>query len=133
MDIVLATNDSDNVFAVRGLRPADANAFACHLEICSNGFTARIPFWPERFVLERFLGQLREMDRTLAGEALLQAMWEPQYVRMQLEPTGAIRVSGEVESGEGNHLRFGWRTDQTVLAPLIRDLERALVSVAPAV
>jgi hypothetical protein len=73
------------------------------------------------------------MDRTLTGEALLQPMWEPEYVRMQLERTGAIWVSGDIGSDAGNHLRFGFRTDQTVIAPLVRDLEAALALAAPAV
>lgn len=133
MDIELATNDPQNGVALRGIQPVAADAFECELEVHSGGFAARIRFWPERFALERFRDQLREMDRTLAGNALLQPLWEPEYVRMDLERTGAIWVSGEVGSDAGNHLRFGFRTDQTVLVPLIRDVEAALASVTPAV
>jgi hypothetical protein len=128
VDIELATNDPDNGIALRGIQAIVPDAFECQLEVHSAGFAARIGFWPERFALEQFLGQLRDMDRTLAGNALLQPMCEPEYVRMELERTGAIWVSGEVGSAAGNHLRFGFRTDQTVLAPLIRDMEAVLAS-----
>lgn len=131
MDIELATNDPAHGFALRDIRPAEADAFACGLEIEAGGFAAHVPFWPERWALRRFLDQLREMDRTLAGDALLQPLWEPEHVRLTLERSGAVWVSGEVGAATGNHLRFSFRTDQTVLAPLIRDLDRVLADGAP--
>jgi hypothetical protein len=133
VDIELATHNPEQVFALRGLHCAEADAFGCEVEVRSGGFSARVPFWPERFTLERFLAELRAMDRTLTGEAQLQPLWETEYVRLQLDRAGGVWVSGEVSGGAGNHLQFGFSTNQTVLAPLIRDLQRVLVSRPPAV
>lgn len=130
MDIELATNDPEHGFALHDIRPSAADSFACVLAVRSDGFAARVPFWPERFVVERFLEQLRTVDRSLAGEALLQPLWETEHVRLQVRRSGVVWVSGEIGSGGSNHLRFGFRTDQTVLAPLARDVEVVLARFA---
>lgn len=132
MDIELATHVAAHGFALRGLHAVEAEAFKCQLEVHSDGFSARVRFWPERWALHRFLSELREMDRTLSGEALLQPMWETEHVKLSLQHGGTVWVSGEVGHHFGNHLRFGFRTDQTVLAPLIRDLEHLLTAQEPA-
>ena len=46
MDIELATNDSENGLALRDVRPVEANTFAYQLEVRTDGFAARIAFWP---------------------------------------------------------------------------------------
>ena len=96
----------------------------------SGGFSGRVPFWPERFVLERFLGELRGMDQTLSGTALLQTLWEPEHVRLMISPTGSVQISGELGSKEFNYLKYSFMSDQTMLRPLISELESVLAASA---
>ncbi len=49
-------------------------------------------------------------------------------MKLTLAGSGAIWVSGEIGPVSSNYLRFGFRTDQTVLAPLIHDLAHALAT-----
>jgi hypothetical protein len=125
-DIEFRSADPAYSLVLRDLKPAEANSFQCYLDVRSDGFSGRVPFWPERFALERFLDELRAMDRTLSGTALLQPEWELEYVRLVIGRTGSIQVSGELGSADSNYLKFSFMSDQTMLRPLIRDLESAL-------
>jgi hypothetical protein len=58
----------------------------------------------------------------------LKGTWEEDHVRLEANRMGHVRVSGELfEHGDRDqHLKFEFRTDQTVL-PSLRDALRALL------
>jgi len=135
MDVRLRTNDSDCELALCDVIPQDDHpSYGCRLLVRSAGFAADRPFWVERSVVAQFLEQVRAMDRTLTGRALLQPLHEPDRVELELTRTGAVVVSGELGyAPSDNHLKFSFITDQTCLRPLIAELGRLLEIDAPAV
>ena len=64
------------------------------------------------------------MDAGKPGEALIKGQWEEDYIKFVLNDLGHLFVSGELHehSDMAQSLKFEFRTDQTVLGPLIRDL-----------
>jgi len=135
MDVILQTNDVDKrlgLYAVE--RYADDSGYCAELRIASHGFAAELQFCFEPARLAEFIDQVEHMNRTLAGEAVLRPTYEPSYIKLAVMRTGAVVVSGELQTlidGEDHALRYGFRTDQTCLAPLIRDL-RACTTLAAA-
>lgn len=128
MDIVLATNTEDPFLALKDLeRHADGSGYGCKLSVRSTWLTADLPFFFEAQALTVFIAALREMDRTLTGEALLKPMWEEPYLRLEADHRGRIHVSGLMIYYDGNNqqVRFGFVTDQTCLPRLISDLTTA--------
>ena len=127
MDIELRTNDHACALALRDAFPEDDYpTYRTRLFVKSAGFAADRRFWVEREALSDFLEQVRAMDRTLTGRALLQPLHELDRVEFEVTHTGGILVSGELGYPSDNYLKFEFQTDQTCLTPLIRDLERLL-------
>ena len=130
MDVVLQTNDRDKslgLFSVR--RFADNSGYCVDLRVLSHGFTVDMPFCFEPPRLTEFIEQLERMNQTLTGEACLKPTYETNYFRLAMGHTGAVIVTGELwtlHDGEDHRIRFGFRTDQTCLSPLIGDLRSCL-------
>lgn len=133
MDIVLQTNTADPALALENVeRYADASGFGCELIVRSHGFSARANFSFERDAFDTFRAAVEAMARSLQGSARLQPRYEPGFIVLTMGPAGAVFVSGEVvRAAEFSHLlRFEFRTDQTCLRPLTRDLD-ACTKLAP--
>ncbi|HEY0931937.1 MAG TPA: hypothetical protein VGE27_18625 [Gemmatimonas sp.] len=124
MDIVLHTHVDDPVLALRNCRRLDATTFECELYVRSSGFICERTFWFEEPEFGTFREQLAAMDSTLMGAAELRTRHEENGFRLEVSPTGTVGVTGMLrEYGAMNQiLRFGFNTDQTVLAPFIQDL-----------
>jgi hypothetical protein len=103
------------------------DAFGCRLTVWSNGFGCDCRFWIES--IEKALAKLEEMDRDLLGEATLKEDFGSDFIRIEVNHLGHVHVTGKVERHTDwpQALEFGFKTDQTVLKPLISSI-RALVA-----
>jgi hypothetical protein len=92
----------------------------------SSGFIGERKFWFEEPEFGTFREHLAAMDRTLSGAAELRTRYEENGFRLEVHATGAVEVSGSLREygAMDQFLRFGFTTDQTVLAPFVRDLTR---------
>jgi hypothetical protein len=133
MDIVLQTNTDDPALALEDIqRFADESGFGCQLAVRSHGFAARTLFTFERDLFDIFRSAVEVMDRSLTGSARLQPRYEDGFIELTMGQAGAVFVSGEVvrHAEFSQLLRFEFRTDQTCLHPLVRDLD-ACTKLAP--
>jgi|SRR5215208_534221 len=128
MDIVLRTNTEVPYLALLGVERASASDYGARLVVRSRGFAGeqRVSF--DRASLESFLEGVERMDRTLHGGARLRFELEESIVVFDVARTGAVHVWGELleHSEFTHHLRFGFGTDQTCLAPLAAALRACL-------
>jgi hypothetical protein len=71
--------------------------------------------------LETFIADLAQLDKALAGSAVLQAEGPENVVKIALEGLrhGRVLCRGNT-AVKGNALSFQFETDQTQLAPLLR-------------
>jgi len=123
MDTHLATNMPGASLSFRALtRFSDDSGYATVLAVESEPFAGSIPFSFQPHSLKVFLGELRTLNETLRGTATLKPIWERQFVCLRSDGRGHVIVAGELEF-EDQQLRFAFETDQTCLAPLIRDVE----------
>ena len=126
MDIVLRTNQPDPALAMRSVTHfGDGSGYRVMLEVQSRGFQVRVPFYFEPQPLAAFLDQLRAMDATLKGSACLKPLFEDPFIELTMTNRGRVVVRGELfeYSEHSQHLKFEFETDQTVLRPLIDDLQ----------
>ena len=133
MDVLLQTNDDAKYLALLNVeRFADGSGFCVQLSVRSDAFAGSIQFCFEPSPLEHFVADLERMDRTLTGSARLKPLYEESKVTFEMLRTGGVAVSGDLVQygGHTHRLQFGFNTDQTCLAPLIRDLHACLVAAA---
>lgn len=67
------------------------------------------------------------MDRTPSGSAALKHRYEEHFIKLELDRTGHVGVRGELmdfSSALFQKLVFAFETDQTCLAPLIKDFKQ---------
>jgi hypothetical protein len=131
MDVTLQTYDPGCVLELRDLHLlGDGNDYQCLLVIRSDGFQLERPFWFEPFCLRTFLQSLVELDSALAGIAKLQPLHERDYIQLEGIQGGHVVVSGEIfgTTEIPQSLRFGFKTDQTCLGPLIKDIRKVVES-----
>jgi hypothetical protein len=129
MDVVLQTHTTDPMLGLLDVtRFVDGSGYVATLRVCSRGFMLLRPFYFNEGGLFDFVGALGSMDRTLAGVAELRTPYEDDFIRLEVGSHGWVAVTGEVREygGFDQRLRFGFDTDQTVLRPLVRDLEAVL-------
>jgi hypothetical protein len=141
MDVKLRTNTDNPALEWRALErwvePSPIPAgWRATLVLRSGAFAAELPFYFDEYVLDPFLADLRRMDERLVGTALLPTPNEDPFIKLTVDPTGSVLVSGVLVDYEQNWQRLEWSfsTDQTVLRPLIRDFEtsqRAFMAGAP--
>ena len=93
-------------------------------ELSAGFIRAVTPMRVNPSALARFAAEVREVDRTLTGLATLESMNQQSALRLQLavDHVGHVDVTGRYEIN-GNSLDFGFRSDQTQLAPLASWLE----------
>ena len=118
--VILQTNDEAQVLELRDLGVSD-----CVLQVSSGRFSYQGRFYFDRF--DNFISELELLALTLVGTATLREDYNDSYLRLEGATRGRITVSGLlVEHSElGQELRFAFSTDQTCLAPFVRDLEAA--------
>ena len=131
MDITLRTHTASPALALRALErwpaPPEPAQWRAWLEVRSGAFTAALSFYFDQLGLDAFRAALRHMDATLSGSAVLQTPYEEPRIELTVGRTGQIGVSGLLRDYEQGlqRLAFSFVTDQTVLRPLIDDLEAA--------
>ncbi|ATC23366.1 WapI family immunity protein [Caulobacter vibrioides] len=128
MDVILATHTDNPFLAMTNIeRYADASGYGCNLTVRSAWLSAVYPFHFEPYPLAEFIAALRELDRTLKGQATLKPMWEDHYLRFEGDGIGRVRVSGLLFDCGGNdqQVRFSFEVDQTCLARFVADLTSA--------
>jgi hypothetical protein len=85
------------------------------------------PFYIEVEPMREFIANLDEMDKNLKGKAVLNPMFEDDFIELEIdESTGHVKVRGEMfeHSEMPQNLTFEFQTDQTCLAPLVRELKK---------
>ena len=130
MDIELQTQATNPALALRGVRrhsDGPSAAYEATLIVRSGGFSAERAFFFDEYHLSGFIESLVEMDRAFRGTARLGHQWEDQFIELTVDASGHVLVSGSLVEHDvpGQRLDFAFRTDQTVLRPLIRDLGHA--------
>lgn len=130
MTVTLRTNTGDPHLSLCNIRQMDAMSYECELRVRSNGFVLERAFWFEAPELIAFVETLRTMDQTLIGETELRTRYEDNFVRLVVSSRGSVQVTGMATeySPLGQHLRFAFETDQTVLAPFAADLATLLTA-----
>jgi hypothetical protein len=99
-------------------------AYSCQLTVNSGGLAYLGNFWFDDTNLARSIEAIRQMIAGQPAEAVLQYRFEKDFVRFKMNHLGHVAVTGELfDYGiPQQKLKFGFMTDQTVLAPLLRDL-----------
>jgi len=126
MNVVLQTHLDYSRLALREIvKFTDDSGYVAKLQVRSGGFILDQHFYFDDVGLWDFLSGIVSMDQTLVGVAELRTPYdENNFIRLELDFRGSLLVTGESRdySGFDQSLRFGFITDQTVLAPLARDL-----------
>lgn len=123
-DFDLPTNDPQRSLRFQGFEKLSGDEHICTLCIVSNGFACQRPFYVDSGSLSESLRSLKSMLEMTPGTLRIGTSFEPTFVQLELNDLGHVFVSGEVcEYGEyTQRLEFHFRTDQTVLSPLLRFL-----------
>lgn len=123
MNVILQTNCDGQRLELIGVEKSGQD-YSCWLAVESRGFCARRTFYFDESNLQTFLGGLAEMNAKLIGEAVLKHQFEDDFISLKLSGSGHVIVSGRlVEHGEyEQQLEFSFRSDQTVLGPLIQGM-----------
>ena len=125
MNVRLQTKTEDpSLEFVNLARFEDGSGYCTDLVVVAHGFSARLYFCFETHPMDVFMEQLRAMNATLRGKAVLKPLFEDPYIVLEMQNLGHVHVSGELmRYGElTQRLEFEFMTDQTVLQPLIEDL-----------
>jgi hypothetical protein len=133
VNAILRTNDDSKYLALLNIeRFEDGSGYGADLVVRSDGYAGNLKFYFEVAPLERFVQALDRMDDELKGAATLKPNYEEPFVKLEVHKTGAVSVSGElvIHADFTHRLTFGFKTDQTCLAPFARDLRTCLVSQA---
>ena len=129
MDIILQTNDSKASLELRHIEFCNGDFF-CTLFVESGDFRAEHRFDFSGESLAQFLCDLIRMDETLVGTGSLGYGSEPDVLIFQTGGRGHIQVGGLLIANRlpRQEFRFAFVTDQTCLAPFLRDVRRFLKS-----
>lgn len=124
--IELQTNDDTIVLRMTNIKKCDdGSGYRCDLFIRSGDFSCQRPFHFDDSSFPDAIEALRFKNTGAAGEAIMKGQWESDFVHFKSNELGHVFVTGELfeYSDLTQSMRFGFRTDQTVLGPLIRDFE----------
>jgi hypothetical protein len=127
--IELKTQDENKVLNMSQIEKfADGSGYRCELSVASRGFSCHCPFYFDGPFLSDAVTALQRMDDGKPGEATIRGLWEEAYIKFASDQLGHVVVSGELfeHSEFPQAFRFAFRTDQTVLSPMISDLARVL-------
>jgi hypothetical protein len=124
-EIALQTNDDSKILRMHDFeRFEDGSGYRCSLVIRSGGFSCARPFYFDDSHFPDAITALQQMDAGHPGEAMLKGRWEDDHIRFVRNDLGHVTVTGQLHehSELPQLLKFGFRTDQTVLRPLVCDL-----------
>jgi hypothetical protein len=124
MTIELDTKDDAQQLVFKDIKNFGSAGCRCRILVSSYGFMCDRPF--EFNNVGQFLKDLRKMHEELTGEARLSQEYEDNFVELKVDGLGRIYVRGQVVhyADIDQSLEFGFVTDQTCLARLIRDFEK---------
>ena len=125
--IALHTHDEVAILRLESITSYDnGNYYKCELVLRSGKLSAEVPFYFDANSLAETLQQLKSMQQALSGTATIGQQYEEDHIQIIVNQYGQVVVSGTIiEYGEyKQRLEFMFRTDQTILAPLIHDLTR---------
>lgn len=121
MDIKLRTNTKDPKLEFLNIeRYEDQSGYGSTISVVSNGFAAKVFLTFEEWPMEEFIKQLEACDKTLSGEATLKPQWDNWFITFTVNRSGQVKVNGMLYTPE-QELKYELATDQTCLAPLIKD------------
>src|SRR6476660_10605930 len=119
----LDTNDPEGVLRLSGVeRFSDGSGYKCRLEVRSRGFQCDRDFYFDRSSLGQCVESLDQMVAGAVTSATLKGQFEDDCVRLRQNELGHVWVEGEIFDHPCQHLRFAFRTDQTVLPRLVKGL-----------
>jgi len=124
--IELQTNDAAKIVRLSHVEKfRNGSGYGCDLSVVSGGFSCRRPFFFDDVALNEAVPALGKMATTLSGKCIIKGQWEEDYLALEVNDMGHVLVSGEIfeHSEYGQRLKFAFRTDQTVLLPLARELQ----------
>jgi hypothetical protein len=124
-DIALATGEAERSVVFHDCRSHGPRHFRCLLWVRVINFAAGIDFVFGRYELEPFIRDLELLNQSLKGRAKFKPDCEDSSIQLEGDGLGHIKVSGTLIQGgpDTQRLEFEFRTDQTCLAPFIRDLK----------
>lgn len=124
-EIELQTNDAHAVVRFSYIEKFnDGSGYRCTLTIVSGGFTCTRPFYFDDVALSLAEPELGRMATGTSGKCIIKGQWDQDYIQLESNAKGHVVVTGEVfENAEiDQRLKFGFRTDQTVLLPFAKNL-----------
>jgi hypothetical protein len=125
--IELRTNDPSKVVRLsRVERFRDGSGYCCDLTVVSGGVSCTsAKFYFDHKALTVAVSALDAMASGIPGKCILKGEWEDDFVVIESNDMGHVRVGGEIQEQSEfmQCLQFAFRTDQTVLSPLARDLK----------
>jgi hypothetical protein len=134
MIIELQTNDPERALRLSSIVRTDSGfdfAYVCRISVRSLGFSCDdITFTFGHLELLQFSKTLKEFAafRDLDALAKLSYRFEDSFVALSMNARGHLRLTGLIETrGEFvQRFEFGFRTDQTVLAPFIHNCDELI-------
>jgi hypothetical protein len=123
--IELQTNDSTRVVRLSQIEKyRDGSGYQCELTVFSAGFSCKRPFYFDDVALSVAVPELQKMATGTPGNVILKGQWEEDFLQLRSNAMGHVWVSGEIieHSEFDQRLKFAFRTDQTILGPLEREL-----------
>jgi hypothetical protein len=124
--IKLQTNDATKVLRLSQIEKfLDGSGYRCDLAVVSGGFSCLRQFFFDDAVLADAVPALRTMATNMRGKCVIKGQWEKDFIQLNVNGMGHVCVCGEIcEYTEfTQHIKFAFRTDQTVLLPLARELQ----------
>ncbi len=129
--IELQTHDDKAILQLKAVEKfKDGSGYKCDLFVQSSGFSVECPFYFDEFFLTNALSQLKVMAQTFQGKVIIGQQFEEGHIQIAANRYGHVMVSGTIleQSEQPQRLDFAFRTDQTVLEPLIRDFTQLVES-----
>ena len=123
--IELQANDPAKVVRLSRIEKfRDGSGYSCELTVVSGGFSCRRRFIFDDVALAAAVPELQKMATAAPGTAVIKGQWEEDFLQIESNALGHVRVSGEIfeHSEFDQRLKFAFQTDQTILPPLARDL-----------
>jgi hypothetical protein len=123
--IELQTNRDSTVLRLVNVEKfADGSGYRCDLTLRSRGFSCEHRFFFDEDSLTVAIASLHSMIKGSPGKAIIKPSYEDEFLCFEMNRLGHVVVNGALyEHGElPQSLKFTFRTDQTVLAPLLAEL-----------
>lgn len=124
--VQLLTNDESKVLVLSEFGGNQTVPYQCEVHISSMGFGFKGVFYFDNYL--EFCASIEQMAAKLNGSAELKENYKDQAIKFEITNLGHVQVSGYLEhhSEHSQSLSFGFKTDQTCLAPFCKDLRKVL-------